>query len=59
MCTMEAVSGLDFMPVKSEAKRHAAEVAGKFEAIAPPGSDNRYDIDTGNLLICPFVAPEA
>jgi hypothetical protein len=59
MYTMEAVSDPDFVPVKSEAELDAAQAAGKFQAIAPPGSDNPYEIDTGNLLICPFVAPEA
>ena len=59
MYTMEAVSDPNFVPVKSEAELDAAEVAGKFQAIAPPGSENPYEIDTGNLLICPFVAPAA
>jgi hypothetical protein len=36
-----------------------AEAAGKLQQIAPPGAPNPYEIDTGNLLICPFVAPEA
>jgi hypothetical protein len=47
------------VPVKSEAELDAAEAAGKFKVIAPPGSANPYEIDTGNLLICPLVAPEA
>jgi hypothetical protein len=57
--TVEAVSDPNFVPVKSVAELDAAEAAGKFQQIAPPGSENPYEVDTGNLLICPFVAPEA
>jgi len=58
MYTEEAVSQPDFVPVKSVAELDAAEAAGKLKQIAP-GAANPYEIDTGNLLICPFVAPEA
>jgi hypothetical protein len=57
--TVEWVSDPNFVPVKSEKELDDAEAAGKFQVIAPPGSANRYEIDTGNLLICPLVAPEA
>jgi hypothetical protein len=59
MYTVEAVSQPDFVPVKSVAELDLAEAAGKLQQIAPPGAPNPYEIDTGNLLICPFVAPEA
>jgi hypothetical protein len=59
MYTEDAVSGKDFVPVKSVEELDAAEAAGKFQAIAPPGSANPYEFDTGNVLICPLVAPEA
>ena len=59
MYTVEAVSDPNFVPVKSVKELDDAEAAGKFQVIAPPGSENLYEIDTGNLLICPFVAPEA
>ena len=59
MYTVEAVSDPNFVPVKSVAELDAAELAGKFQPIAPPGAENPYEIDTGNVLICPFVAPEA
>ena len=65
MYTVAAVSDPDFVPVKSVEELDAAEQAcmsGQacmFQVIAPEGSENRYEIDTGNLLICPFVSPEA
>lgn len=59
MYTVEAVSDPNFVPVKSVEDLDLAEGAGKFQAIAPPGSENPYEIDTGNLLICPLVAPDA
>ena len=59
MYTVEAVSDPNFVPVKSVEELDIAEGAGKFKAIAPPGSENPYEIETGNLLICPLVAPEA
>ncbi|HEV2219809.1 MAG TPA: hypothetical protein VGV08_04530 [Casimicrobiaceae bacterium] len=58
MYTVAAVSDPGFVPVKSTAELDAGEAAGKFQAIAPAAA-NPYEIDTGNLLICPLVAPEA
>jgi len=55
MYTVEAVSAPDFVPVKSVEELDAAEKAGKFQQLGPW----TYEIDSGNLLICPFVAPEA
>jgi hypothetical protein len=59
MYTVEEVSREDFVPVKSVKELDDGEAAGKFQKIAPPGSANQYEIDTGNLLICPFVSPDA
>lgn len=59
MYTEEAVSAPDFVPIKSVEDLDKGEAAGKFKPIAPPGSANPYEFDTGNVLICPFVAPEA
>jgi hypothetical protein len=56
--TVEEVSRADFVPVKSVAELDAGEAAGKFQVL-DPNAANPYEIDTGNLLICPFVAPEA
>ena len=59
MYTEAEVSRTDFVPVKSIEELDDGEAQGKFQEIAPPGSENPYEIDTGNLLICPFVAPNA
>ena len=49
-----------FTPVKSEAELDAAEQAGNvFLPINTSGTGNPYEIDTGNLLICPTVSPHA
>jgi hypothetical protein len=56
--TMEAVSDPNFVPVKSVEELDQGEADGKFQ-ILDPSATNPYEIDTGNLLICPFVAPEA
>ena len=56
--TVAAVSDPAFVPVKSVAELDQAEADGKFEVL-DPNAANPYEIDTGNLLICPFVAPEA
>ena len=58
MYTVAAVSDPSFVPVKSVSELDAAEAAGEFQAIAPNAA-NPYELDTGNLLICPFVAPDA
>jgi len=58
--TVEAVSDPNFVPVKSVEELDQAEKDGKFQVLDPsPNAVNQYEIDTGNLLICPLVAPEA
>jgi len=48
-----------FRPVTSEAALDAAEAAGNvFLPINPDGA-NPYEVDTGNLLICPLVSSHA
>ncbi|HEX9274915.1 MAG TPA: hypothetical protein VGA51_00755 [Casimicrobiaceae bacterium] len=47
-----------FTPVTSADDIDAAEAAGTFLPINP-GAENPYEIETGNVLICPFVSPEA
>jgi hypothetical protein len=51
-------SSPSFVPVKSEAQLDAAEAAGKFLPINAGGA-NPYEIDTGNVLICPTVSAHA
>jgi hypothetical protein len=49
-----------FTPIKSEADIDAAEAAGNvFNHINPAPGGNPYEIDTGNLLICPTVSSHA
>ena len=49
-----------FQPVTSEAQLDAAEAAGWFLPINPdPNADNRFEIDTGQVLICPLVSTHA
>lgn len=47
-----------FTPIKSAADIDAAEAAGEFLPINPSGA-NPYEIDTGNVLICPTVSSHA
>ncbi len=47
-----------FAPITSAVDLDAGEASGMFEQINP-GADNPYEIVTGSVLICPFVAPEA
>jgi hypothetical protein len=49
-------TSLTFTPVKSEADIDAAEAAGNVFLQINPGGANPYEIDTGNLLICPTVS---
>jgi hypothetical protein len=58
MYTVEWVRSKDFVPVKSVAELDQAEADGKLQVL-DRNAANPYEIDTGNLLICPFVAPEA
>jgi len=49
-----------FMPIKSAADIDKAEAAGGvFLPINTTPGGNPYEIDTGNLLICPTVSPHA
>jgi hypothetical protein len=47
-----------FQPVKSVAALDAGEASGMFLPINP-GASNPYEIETGNLLICPTVSSHA
>ena len=48
-----------FTPIKSAADIDAAEAAGSVFLPINAGGANRYEIDTGNLLICPTVSNHA
>jgi predicted small lipoprotein YifL len=49
-----------FMPIKSATDIDKAEAGGGvFLPINPAPGGNPYEIDTGNLLICPTVSPHA
>jgi serine/threonine protein kinase len=48
----------NFRPVTSASDVDAAEAAGAFLPINPGGA-NPYEIETGTVLICPFVSPDA
>ncbi len=49
-----------FTPIKSAADIDAAEANGEFLPInTSPGPGNPYEINTGNVLICPLVSPHA
>lgn len=48
-----------FKPITSEAALDAAEAAGNVFLKVNQGGDNEYEIDTGNVLICPLVSPHA
>lgn len=45
-----------FTPITSEAGLDAAEEAGNVFLPLAPGAPNPYEIDTGNVLICPTVS---
>jgi len=47
-----------FIPIKSATDVDAAEINGTFLPINPTGA-NPYEVDTGNVLICPLVSPNA
>jgi hypothetical protein len=49
----------DFTPFKSAAEIDAAEKAGKAFLKINPNGANQYEIDTGNVLICPTVSNHA
>ncbi len=48
----------DFQPIKSEADLDAAEASGEFLPLNP-GAENPFELETGSVLICPFVSPAA
>jgi hypothetical protein len=48
----------NFQPITSADDIDAAEAAGEFLPINP-GPGNPFEIDTGTVLICPFVSPHA
>lgn len=48
----------DFRPITSADDIDAAEARGVFLPINP-GPGNPYEIETGNVLICPLVSPNA
>jgi hypothetical protein len=47
-----------FTPIKSASDIDAAEANGTFLPINPTGA-NPYEVETGNVLICPLVSPHA
>ena len=47
-----------FTPITSASDIDAAETAGEFQPINQGGS-NPYEIETGQVLICPIVSPSA
>jgi hypothetical protein len=47
-----------FTPVTSASDVDTAETAGAFLPINPGGA-NQFEIETGTVLICPFVSPDA
>ena len=50
------VGSPNFTPIKSETAIDAAEQAGNVFLPINNGADNPYEVDTGNLLICPTVS---
>jgi len=48
-----------FKPITRATDIDAAEAAGTFLPINSSGRGNIYEIETGNVLICPLVSPEA
>lgn len=52
-------SSPNFTPLKSEAAIDAAEKAGNVFLPINTGGENPYEVETGNLLICPTVSNHA
>jgi hypothetical protein len=48
-----------FTPIKSEQDLDAAEQAGNVFLPINQGGENSYEIETGNVLICPIVSSHA
>jgi hypothetical protein len=59
MYTPEYAASPNFKPLTSAAAIDAAEKAGNVFVPLNPGGANVYEIDTGNLLICPTVSIHA
>ena len=53
------VASRNFKPITSAADLDAAEVAGNAFLPINTGGANVYEVDTGNLLICPTVSSHA
>ncbi len=49
----------NFQPITRSADIDTAEQNGMFMQINPAAGGNPYEIETGNVLICPFVSPRA
>jgi hypothetical protein len=52
------IESKDFRPVTSAAELDAGEAAGMFLPING-GPGNPFEVETGNVLICPLVSPHA
>lgn len=52
-------NSLSFVPLKSAADIDAAEQAGNVFLQINSGGANPYEVETGNLLICPTVSNHA
>jgi hypothetical protein len=55
----EFVASPNFKPITSATDLDAAEAAGNVFLPINIGGDNIYEVDTGNLLICPLVSSHA
>jgi hypothetical protein len=53
------VASPNFRPITSAADLDAAETAGNVFLPINSGGSNVYEVDTGNLLICPIVSSHA
>lgn len=52
------IASPDFQPITSASDIDAAEANGMFVPLVP-GVPNPYEIETGNVLICPLVSSDA
>lgn len=59
MYTPTYAASADFKPLTSESAILDAEKAGGILMEINPGADDPYEVDTGNLLICPTVSSHA
>ena len=58
MYNPEVASAANFKPITDAADLATAEAEGEFLPINQ-GPGNPFEIDTGNVLICPLVSPNA